>query len=63
VFQDRRVYTRLTLGSGQPARASGAFQRLSETTRASGTDWALGTEQSGNLAAPVRVFVAAAVPS
>jgi DNA-binding CsgD family transcriptional regulator len=30
--------------SGQPARASDAFQRLSETTRASGTDWALGTE-------------------
>jgi DNA-binding CsgD family transcriptional regulator/tetratricopeptide (TPR) repeat protein len=30
--------------SGQPARASGALQRLSVTTRASGTDWALGTE-------------------
>jgi DNA-binding CsgD family transcriptional regulator len=30
--------------SGQPARASGALQRLSEMTRASGTDWALGTE-------------------
>jgi len=30
--------------SGQPARASDAFQRLSATTRASGTDWALGTE-------------------
>jgi DNA-binding CsgD family transcriptional regulator len=30
--------------SGQPARASHALQRLSETTRASGTDWALGTE-------------------
>ena len=30
--------------SGQPARASGALQRLSQTTRASGTDWALGTE-------------------
>jgi ATP/maltotriose-dependent transcriptional regulator MalT len=30
--------------SSQPARASGALQRLSETTRASGTDWALGTE-------------------
>jgi DNA-binding CsgD family transcriptional regulator len=30
--------------SGQPARASEALQRLSETTRASGTDWALGTE-------------------
>jgi DNA-binding CsgD family transcriptional regulator len=30
--------------SGQPARASDALQRLSETTRASGTDWALGTE-------------------
>ena len=30
--------------SGQPARASDAFQRLAETTRASGTDWALGTE-------------------
>ena len=30
--------------SGQPARATDAFQRLSETTRASGTDWALGTE-------------------
>ena len=30
--------------SGQPARASDALQRLSEMTRASGTDWALGTE-------------------
>jgi DNA-binding CsgD family transcriptional regulator/tetratricopeptide (TPR) repeat protein len=30
--------------SGQPARASDALQRLSESTRASGTDWALGTE-------------------
>jgi len=30
--------------TGQPARASGALQRLSETTRASGTDWALGIE-------------------
>ncbi len=30
--------------SGQPARASDALQRLSETTRASGTDWALGAE-------------------
>jgi DNA-binding CsgD family transcriptional regulator/tetratricopeptide (TPR) repeat protein len=30
--------------SGQPERASGALVRLSETTRASGTDWALGTE-------------------
>jgi len=30
--------------SGQPARATGALRRLSETTRASGTDWALGTE-------------------
>ena len=30
--------------SGQPARASEALRRLSETTRASGTDWALGTE-------------------
>ncbi len=30
--------------SGQPARASNALQRLSEMTRASGTDWALGTE-------------------
>jgi DNA-binding CsgD family transcriptional regulator len=30
--------------SSQPARASDAFQRLSETTRPSGTDWALGTE-------------------
>jgi DNA-binding CsgD family transcriptional regulator/tetratricopeptide (TPR) repeat protein len=30
--------------SGQPARASDAFKRLSETTRASGTDWALGAE-------------------
>jgi DNA-binding CsgD family transcriptional regulator len=29
---------------GQPARASDALQRLSETTRASGTDWARGTE-------------------
>jgi DNA-binding CsgD family transcriptional regulator len=30
--------------SGQPARASDAFKRLSETTHASGTDWALGAE-------------------
>jgi len=30
--------------SGQPARASDALRRLSETTRASGTDWALGTQ-------------------
>jgi DNA-binding CsgD family transcriptional regulator len=30
--------------SGQPARASDALRRLSETTRPSGTDWALGTE-------------------
>jgi DNA-binding CsgD family transcriptional regulator/tetratricopeptide (TPR) repeat protein len=30
--------------SGQPARASAALPRLSEMTRASGTDWALGTE-------------------
>jgi DNA-binding CsgD family transcriptional regulator/tetratricopeptide (TPR) repeat protein len=30
--------------SGQPARASDALQRLCETTRASGTDWAVGIE-------------------
>jgi len=30
--------------SGMPGRAAGALQRLSETTRASGTDWALGIE-------------------
>jgi ATP/maltotriose-dependent transcriptional regulator MalT len=30
--------------SGQPGRASDTLKRLSETTRASGTDWALGTE-------------------
>ena len=30
--------------SGQPARASDALQRLSAMTRASGTDWAVGTE-------------------
>jgi DNA-binding CsgD family transcriptional regulator len=30
--------------SGQPAPATDALQRLSETTRASGTDWALGIE-------------------
>jgi ATP/maltotriose-dependent transcriptional regulator MalT len=30
--------------SGQPARAAGALDLLAETTRASGTDWALGTE-------------------
>jgi DNA-binding CsgD family transcriptional regulator len=30
--------------SGQAARAAAALDRLSETTRASGTDWALGTE-------------------
>ena len=29
--------------SGQPERAADALQRLSEMTRASGTDWALGT--------------------
>ncbi len=29
---------------GQPARAADALRRLCETTRASGTDWALGTE-------------------
>jgi DNA-binding CsgD family transcriptional regulator/tetratricopeptide (TPR) repeat protein len=30
--------------SGMPARAADALQRLSETTRASGSDWALGIE-------------------
>ena len=30
--------------SGAPGQAAGAFRLLSETTRASGTDWALGTE-------------------
>jgi DNA-binding CsgD family transcriptional regulator len=30
--------------SGQPERAADALRRLSETTRASGTDWALGIE-------------------
>jgi DNA-binding CsgD family transcriptional regulator len=30
--------------SGAPDRAADAFQQLSETTRASGTDWALGVE-------------------
>jgi DNA-binding CsgD family transcriptional regulator/tetratricopeptide (TPR) repeat protein len=30
--------------SSQPVRASDALQRLTETTRASGTDWAAGTE-------------------
>jgi DNA-binding CsgD family transcriptional regulator len=30
--------------SGQPARAADALRRLSETTRASGTDWGLGIE-------------------
>lgn len=30
--------------SGQPARASEALRRLAETTRPSGTDWAVGTE-------------------
>src|ERR1700729_3716242 len=30
--------------SGQPGRAVGPLERLSETTRASGTDWALGAE-------------------
>jgi tetratricopeptide (TPR) repeat protein len=30
--------------SGQPGRASEALQRLNETTHASGTDWAAGTE-------------------
>jgi DNA-binding CsgD family transcriptional regulator/tetratricopeptide (TPR) repeat protein len=30
--------------SGQPARGAEALRRLSETTRASGTDWALGAE-------------------
>src|SRR5262249_57446977 len=30
--------------SGMPERAAGGLQRLSETTRASGTEWALGIE-------------------
>ena len=30
--------------SGKPARAADALQRLSESTRAAGTDWALGVE-------------------
>ena len=30
--------------SGQPERAAGPLERLTETTRASGTDWALGAE-------------------
>ena len=30
--------------SGTPERVAGALQRLSQATRASGTDWALGTE-------------------
>jgi DNA-binding CsgD family transcriptional regulator len=30
--------------SGQPGRAAGPLERLAETTRASGTDWALGAE-------------------
>ena len=30
--------------SGEPELASDALERLSETTRASGTDWALGVE-------------------
>jgi DNA-binding CsgD family transcriptional regulator len=30
--------------SGQPTRAAAALDRLSESTRTSGTDWALGTE-------------------
>ncbi len=30
--------------SGQPDRAAGPLERLTETTRASGTDWALGAE-------------------
>ena len=30
--------------SGQPARAAEALDRLAETTRVAGTDWALGTE-------------------
>jgi len=34
--------------SGQPARASEPLHRLSETTRASGTDWALGMEARSN---------------
>ena len=43
--------------SGQAARAAGALDLLAETTRAAGTDWALGTEArsrallSGNQAA------------
>jgi ATP/maltotriose-dependent transcriptional regulator MalT len=30
--------------SGQPSRAAGVLELLAETTRAAGTDWALGTE-------------------
>jgi DNA-binding SARP family transcriptional activator len=30
--------------SGQPERARRAFERVQETTRAAGTDWALGIE-------------------
>jgi len=39
--------------SGQAARAAGALDRLAETTRGAGTDWALGTEaRSRALLAP-----------
>jgi hypothetical protein len=39
-----RAHIEAATRSGAPRRAAGALQRLAETTRASGTDWALGIE-------------------
>src|SRR5438270_374714 len=40
----RRQPVEAAVRSRQPARAAEALDRLTETTRSAGTDWALGTE-------------------